>query len=59
MTVSIFANSIKQTSLFFKHKFNVFAFNFIGTNLSVTIDQTTLDFDQSFLKNLKSPEYYT
>jgi hypothetical protein len=59
MTVSIYANSIKQTSLFFKHKFNVFAFNFIGTNLSVTIDQTTLDFDQSFLKNLKSPEYFS
>ena len=59
MTVSIYATSVKQTSLFFKHKFNVFAFNFIGTNLSVTIDQTTLDFDQSFLKNLKFIEYFS
>ena len=59
MTVSIYATSVKQTSLFFKHKFNVFAFNFIGTNLSVTIDQTTLDFDQSFLKKLKFIEYFS
>lgn len=59
MSTSTYATSVKQTSIFFKHKFNVFSFIFIGTGLCVTIDKTSLDFDKSFLKNLKNPEYFS